>query len=247
MANGKFVSYLRVSTARQGASGLGLEAQRTAVTGYLNGGDWTLVQEVLEVESGKRNDRPSLALALRLCRKHRATLVIAKLDRLARNVAFISNLMESGVEFVAVDMPQANRFVVHILAAVAEQEAEAISKRTKAALAAAKARGTKLGGRRVSAERFAEIGAAARQARTERAERSGAEILPTIATVQAAGATSLRQIAAALNERGIPTPTQKGEWSAVQVQRVLARAESPRKNPSSALAPPETQTAAVAG
>jgi DNA invertase Pin-like site-specific DNA recombinase len=204
MANGKFVSYLRVSTARQGASGLGLEAQRAAVAGYLNGGDWTLVQEILEVESGKRNDRPSLAL--RLCRKHRATLVIAKLDRLARNVAFISNLMESGVEFVAVDMPQANRFVVHILAAVAEQEAEAISKRTKAALAAAKARGTKLGGRRVSAERFAEIGAAARQARTERAERSRAEILPTIAKIQAAGATTLRQIAAELNSLEIPLP-----------------------------------------
>ena len=109
MAKSRFVSYLRVSTARQGTSGLGLEAQRAAVTGFLNGGDWTLVQEVLEVESGKRNDRPAHAAALKLCRKHRATLVIAKLDRLARNVAFISNLMESGVEFVAVDMPQANR------------------------------------------------------------------------------------------------------------------------------------------
>src|SRR6195952_1120642 len=119
MAKSRFVSYLRVSTARQGTSGLGLEAQRAAVAGFLNGGDWALVEEVLEVESGKRNDRPALATALKLCRKHRATLVIAKLDRLARNVAFISNLMESGVEFVAVDMPQANRFVVHILAAVA--------------------------------------------------------------------------------------------------------------------------------
>src|SRR5246127_2728092 len=114
MANGKFVSYLRVSTSRQGISGLGLEAQRAAVAGYLNGGEWTLVQEVVEVESGKHNDRPALAGALRLCRKHRATLIIAKLDRLARNVHFISGLMESGVEFVAVDMPQANRFVVHI-------------------------------------------------------------------------------------------------------------------------------------
>src|ERR1700692_2942994 len=105
MANGKFVSYLRVSTAKQGVSGLGLEAQRATVESYLNGGKWTLVQELLEVESGKRNDRPALAEALRLCRKHKATLVIAKLDRLARNVAFISNLMESGVEFVACDMP----------------------------------------------------------------------------------------------------------------------------------------------
>jgi DNA invertase Pin-like site-specific DNA recombinase len=223
MANGKFVSYLRVSTVRQGASGLGLEAQRAAVTGYLNGGDWTLVKEVVEVESGKRSDRPALADALRLCRKHRATLVIAKLDRLARNVAFISNLMESGVEFVAVDMPQANKFVVHILAAVAEQEAEAISKRTKAALAAAKARGRQLGGRRVSAERWAEIRLAGSAQRTEKAEHQAAELLPVIQSIQAAGATSLRQIAAGLNERNIATP-RGGEWSAVQVQRLRSHA-----------------------
>jgi DNA invertase Pin-like site-specific DNA recombinase len=221
MANGNFISYLRVSTARQGTSGLGLEAQRAAVAAYLNGGEWKLVKEVIEVESGKRNDRPELATALRLCRKHKATLIIAKLDRLARNVAFISNLMESGVEFVAVDMPQANRFVVHILAAVAEHEAEAISKRTKAALQAAKARGTKLGGRRVSAERFAQIGADARMVRTEKAARLRAELRPTIAKIQASGATSLRSIAAELNALETPTPSKRGEWSAVQVQRVL--------------------------
>src|SRR3954469_9367606 len=146
MAQGKFVAYYRVSTAKQGASGLGLEAQQDAVRAHLNGGSWQLVAEVVEVESGKRNDRPKLAEALRLCRLHGATLIIAKLDRLARNVAFISNLMESGVEFTAVDFPQANRLTVHILAAVAEHEAKAISTRTKDALAAAKARGTKLGG-----------------------------------------------------------------------------------------------------
>src|SRR5215207_3217039 len=146
MAQGKFVSYVRVSTARQGRSGLGLEAQQEAVRSYLNGGNWQLVAEVVEVESGRRNDRPKLAEALRLCRLHSATLIIAKLDRLARNVAFISNLMESGVEFTAVDFPQANRLTVHILAAVAEHEAAMISQRTKAALAAAKARGTRLGG-----------------------------------------------------------------------------------------------------
>jgi DNA invertase Pin-like site-specific DNA recombinase len=185
MAQSQFVSYLRVSTARLGISGLGLEAQRAAVAGFLDGGDWTQVQEFLEVESGKRNDRSALASALKLCRKHRATLVIAKLDRLARNVAFISNLMESGVEFVAVDMPQANRFVAHILAAVAEQEAAAISKRTKAALDAAKARGTKLGGRRVSAERFREIGAAARQVGSQKASQVRSELLPTITAIQA--------------------------------------------------------------
>lgn len=222
MADGKFVSYLRVSTARQGASGLGLEAQRAAVASYLNGGEWTLVQEVVEIESGKRNDRPSLAAALKLCRKHRATLVIAKLDRLARNVAFISNLMESGVEFVAVDMPQANRFVVHILAAVAEQEAEAISKRTKAALAAAKARGTRLGGRRVTAKRFAEIASHGRRVRMERAQAARAELLPTITKLQEAGTITLRAIAAELNSREIPTP-RGGEWSAVQVLRVIGK------------------------
>jgi DNA invertase Pin-like site-specific DNA recombinase len=153
MAKGKFIAYYRVSTEKQGRSGLGLEAQREAVRNHLNGGSWRLAAEVVEVESGKRNDRPKLAEALRLCRLHGATLIIAKLDRLARNVAFISNLMESGVEFTAVDFPQANRLTVHILAAVAEHEREMISQRTKAALAAAKARGTKLGGDRGNAGR----------------------------------------------------------------------------------------------
>ncbi len=172
------------------------------------------------MESGKRNDRPALAEALKLCRKHKATLVIAKLDRLARNVAFISNLMESGAEFVAVDMPQANRFVVHIMASVAEQEAEAISKRTKAALQAAKERGTKLEGRRVSAERFAEIQTFARQERTERVAKQRAELLPTITQIQAEGATTLRAIAAQLNAREIEAP-RGGQWTAVQIRRAL--------------------------
>lgn len=222
MANGKYVSYLRVSTQKQGVSGLGLEAQRATVESYLNGGDWTLLHELLEVESGKRSDRPALADALRLCRKHKATLVIAKLDRLARNVAFISNLMEAGVEFVACDMPSANRFMLHVMAAMAEHEAAMISSRTKSALQAAKARGTKLGGRRVSSDRWSEISAAARQSRSDRTTRSRALILPEIAKAQAAGAVSLRQIAAALNVAGIPAP-QGGEWSAAQVSRVHQR------------------------
>ena len=148
MANGKFIAYYRVSTQKQGRSGLGLEAQQRAVREHLNGGRWQLLAELVEVESGKRNDRPKLAEALALCRMHRAKLLVAKLDRLARNVAFISALMESGVEFEAVDMPQANRLTVHILAAMAEHEAAAISARTKAALSAAKARGVQLGGKR---------------------------------------------------------------------------------------------------
>jgi DNA invertase Pin-like site-specific DNA recombinase len=224
MPKRKFVSYLRVSTARQGTSGLGLEAQRAAVAGYLNGGDWILVEEILEVESGKRNDRPALAEALRLCRQQKATLVIAKLDRLARNVHFISGLMESGVEFLAVDMPSANRFVVHILAAVAEQEAEAISKRTKAALAAAKERGAVLGGRRVSAERFREIGAAARQTFSAQATKGRVQVLSVIAEIQGQGTITLRAIAATLNAREIDAP-RGGQWSAIQVQRVLTRSQ----------------------
>jgi DNA invertase Pin-like site-specific DNA recombinase len=220
MARGKFVSYLRVSTTKQGSSGLGLEAQREAVRNWLDGGRWTLVEEMVEVESGKRNNRPALEEALRLCKKHRATLVIAKLDRLARNVHFISGLMESGVDFVAVDMPEANKLVLHIMAAFAEHEADAISKRTKAALQAAKKRGVKLGGRRTSMKRFREIQAQARQARSDKAARTRAEVLPVIEKIQAAGASSLRAIAAGLNARNVPAP-RGGEWSAVQVMRIL--------------------------
>jgi len=221
MANGNFVAYYRVSTQRQGQSGLGLEAQQEAVKSYLNGGDWNLVAEIQEVESGKRNDRPKLAEALRLCRLHGATLIIAKLDRLARNVAFVSALMESGVEFVAVDFPQANRLTIHILAAVAEHEAEMISVRTKAALKAAQARGTKLGGYRgYKADDAAR--AAASAARTAKADATAADLAPIIADLRSSGTTSFGGIAAALNDKGIPT-AKGGKWQAVQVQRVLAR------------------------
>jgi DNA invertase Pin-like site-specific DNA recombinase len=223
MANGRFVAYYRVSTARQGASGLGLEAQQEAVRAYLNGGNWHLVAEVTEVESGKRNDRPKLADALRLCKLHGATLIIAKLDRLARNVAFISNLMESGVDFTAVDFPKANRLTVHILAAVAEHEREMISARTKAALQAAKARGKRLGGDRGNFAQVRALGPAVSvAARAAKADERAALVAPIVKELQAAGA-SLRTIATELNERGIPTP-RGGEWSAVQVKRVVDRA-----------------------
>jgi DNA invertase Pin-like site-specific DNA recombinase len=202
------------------------EAQQTAVRDYLNGGDWRLVAEVTEVESGKRSDRPKLAEALKLCRLHGATLIIAKLDRLARNVAFISNLMESGVEFHAVDFPQANRLTVHILAAVAEHEAKMISERTKVALAAAKGRGVKLGGYRGTTMTKAMRRAAA-EAVAKRVDARAADLAPTIAELQTAGATSLRAIAAGLNQRGIPT-ARGGQWTAVQVRRVLNRPTSAR-------------------
>src|SRR5271156_1088024 len=207
MASGKFISYLRVSTARQGVSGLGLEAQRESVASYLNGGRWALVREVVEIESGKRNDRPAIAEALRLCRLHRATLIIAKLDRLARNVHFISSLMESGVEFVAVDFPQANRLTVHILAAVAEHEASMISARTKAALAAAKARGVRLGGQRGSLSRMGRMAfkgnATSAAVRGASAAKRNEDLLPVIDDIRAAGCTTPQQIANALNDRGI--------------------------------------------
>jgi DNA invertase Pin-like site-specific DNA recombinase len=214
---------LRVSTERQGASGLGLEAQREAVTCYLNGGAWTLIAEVVEVESGKRNDRPKLAEAIRLCRLHGATLVVAKLDRLARNVAFVSALMESGIDFVAVDFPQANRLTIHIIAAVAEHEAAMISQRTKAALQAAKARGKKLGGFR-GAVITEEARRASREAAQAKARARAADLMPVIEEIRECGVTSLNGIADALTSKGIPTARGGAVWSAVQVSRVLASA-----------------------
>ena len=221
MAKGKFISYLRVSTAKQGASGLGLEAQRKAVEDYLNGGRWKLIAECVEVESGKKSDRPKLAEALRLCRLHGATLIVAKLDRLARNVAFLSNLMEAGVEFVAVDFPTANRLTVHILAAVAEHEAAMISRRTKDALAAAKARGVKLGGHRgtVPPKIAAERSLKARQAT---AEARAADLEPIITELKAEGVASLNAMARALTEKGVPTARGGSNWTPMQVSRVLA-------------------------
>lgn len=217
MASGRFVSYLRVSTDQQGRSGLGLEAQREGVAAYLNGGAWKLVGEFVEVESGKNAERPQLAAALAGCRKHKATLVVAKLDRLSRSVAFLSALMESGVDFVAADNPHANKLMVHMLAAFAEHERDQISARTKAALAAAKARGAKLGNPRLDEARGAAAGAL-----KAGADQRAANVLPIIRAVQASGATSLRDVAAALNARGVKT-ARGGEWYASTVRLLLSR------------------------
>jgi DNA invertase Pin-like site-specific DNA recombinase len=222
LAEGKWISYLRVSTDRQGKSGLGLEAQRASVADFLNGGRWKLMKELVEVESGKRSDRPQLQAALSACRLHGAKLVIAKLDRLSRDAHFLLGLDKAGVDFVAADMPNANRLTVGIMAMVAEEERRMISARTKAALAAAKRRGVKLGGDR-GTKPTAKMRARAKAVLQERANDRAADIAPTIHKLQAAGARSLRAIADGLNVRDIPTPRGHGSWSATQVMRLLKR------------------------
>ncbi|WP_293809354.1 recombinase family protein [uncultured Bosea sp.] len=234
MANGAFVAYYRVSTARQGASGLGIEAQRDAVSHYLNGGDWRLVGDFTEVESGRRSDRPELDRAVAMCRLHKAALVVAKVDRLTRSLAFLSRLLEAGIDVRFADLPSiegpTGRFMLQQMAAVAELEAGMISSRTKAALAAAKARGKKLGG-----HRGAILSAGARQLgtarRIERARERADDLTPAIASLRADGASSLREIAAGLTRQGIPTAAGKAQWTAAQVARVLAKASKLASGP----------------
>jgi DNA invertase Pin-like site-specific DNA recombinase len=210
----EYVAYYRVSTDRQGASGLGLDAQRAAVARHIGVASSPLA-EFTEIESGKRHaNRPQLLAALDACRRSRAVLVIARLDRLARNVAFISNLMESGVEFLAVDMPTANRLTIHILAAVAEHEREMISQRTKAALAQAKARGTKLGNPNALA-----VLPAARAIAAAAYPPIAPEIRDLIARWRSEGKT-LRTIADNLNRLAIRTPRGK-TWYASSVRNML--------------------------
>ena len=216
-----FVTYLRVSTDRQGRSGLGLEAQRKTVADHV-AGKGAIAAEYVETESGKRSDRPQLACALAEAKQLGAVLLIAKLDRLARNVAFIANLLESGVEIAAADMPEANRFLLHVMAAVAEHEAQAISDRTRAALAVAKARGVALGWS--MPERWDEQRQASRKGAAKNAynaDQHAANVLPIIRQI-AAGGASLRQIADELNARGIKT-ARRGLWYAGTVRNILAR------------------------
>ena len=222
MAEGRFVAYYRVSTARQGRSGLGLEAQRQSVSDFLNGGSWRLVGEFVEVESGKRNDRPELTKALAACRLHGATLVVAKLDRLSRNAAFLLTLRDAGIEFVAVDVPGANRLTIGVLAVVAEAEREAISARTRAALAAAKAKGVRLGNPSHLSPAARRLGTVASvKARQARAAQRRRDISPVVEDLRAKGANSLRELASSMNAARIPAP-RGGSWTAGQVRRVLA-------------------------
>jgi len=226
VSHGGFIAYYRVSTARQGKSGLGIAAQRKAVADYLNGGNWQIIAEFTEVESGRRGDRPELTKALAAARLHRVPIVVAKVDRLTRSVSFLSRLLDAGVDVRFADLPTiegpTGRFMLQQMASVAELEAGLISKRTKDALAAAKRRGVKLGGYWKGAH-FTRAALKARKEAVERAAASRAsDLAPVIAELRAAGATSLRAIAAGLNDRKIPT-ARGGEWSAVQVMRVLER------------------------
>lgn len=228
----KIVAYYRVSTAKQGRSGLGLEGQQAAVDAFVARRGCEVLSSYTEVESGKLADRPQLAKALAHARRSKATLVVAKLDRLARNVVFLGTLMESNVDFIAIDLEHANRLTLHILSAVAEGEARAISERTKAALQAKKARGEKLGSARPghwdgreSARLQGSIkgAAAAATAHKAAADEAYADLLPMIQQLRGDDKT-LQEIADALNAEGHTTRRGK-PWNNVQVMRVLRRSE----------------------
>jgi DNA invertase Pin-like site-specific DNA recombinase len=216
--DGRFVAYYRVSTVKQGRSGLGLEAQREAVRTFLNGGNWALLGEHTEVESGKVDNRPELTKALSACHLTGATLVIAKLDRLSRDTHFLLGLEKAGVDFVAADMPTANRLTVRLMAVIAQEEREMIAKRTKDALAAAKARGVKLGGYRGGPVPDASQGGKAVAAS---ADVFAARVGPLIREMRDQE-ISLGRIAAALADRGIRT-ARGGDWTATAVRNVLLR------------------------
>lgn len=208
----EFFAYYRVSTNRQGMSGLGLEAQRNSVRNFRHANPGILLGEFTEIESGRKSDRPKLEEALQSCREHGATLLIAKLDRLARNVHFISGLLESDVKFVAIDMPNADRFMLHVYAAMAEEEARRISERTKAALKAAKARGVQLG----------RNGSVLGEVRSREADERAKRIGPKILQMKQSDGMSFREIAAQLNELGVKT--EKGAvWHPTTVYRAYNR------------------------
>ena len=227
----RLVAYERVSTARQGRSGLGLEAQRAAIESFARQRGAEVLGRFTEVESGRRTDRPELARALEQARLTGGTLVIAKLDRLSRNAAFLLTLRDSGVRFLACDMPEANSLTVGIMALVAESEREAISRRTREARAAAKARGVRLGNPNGAAalRRAGDEGRALRRTVIRNADAFAESLAPTIAVIRADGHHSLRAIAAELTAQGIRT-RQGGAWGVSNVKGVLGRLEVGRRS-----------------
>jgi DNA invertase Pin-like site-specific DNA recombinase len=227
----KYVSYLRVSTDKQGKSGLGIAAQRTAVEDYIRvkNGDGGLIAEYVEVESGKgTKNRPQLEAAFAACRLYGAVLIIAKLDRLSRDAHFLLGLDKAGIDFICADNPDTNRFTVGIRALMAEEERRLISHRTREALAATKRRGTKLGGQRKDSDGkplviTPEAAALGRKAQQEKADSRAAQVGSVIKELLVAGKTTLREIADELNARGIPTARRKTHWGPEQVRRVRDR------------------------
>jgi DNA invertase Pin-like site-specific DNA recombinase len=219
-AKGKFVTYYRVSTQKQGHSGLGLEAQKSAVQEYLSAHGGVELASFTEIESGKINGRPQLEAALLRCRQAHAILLVAKLDRLSRNAAFLFNLRDSGVKFQALDIPEANTLTLGVMAVLAQHEREIISGRTKAALAARRARGLPLGTPRDMSAYSARASFMARAANAKKAKARAAEVAPAIAAARASGRNSLRQIAEYLDELGIPTPRGR-EWTATAVSNAV--------------------------
>jgi DNA invertase Pin-like site-specific DNA recombinase len=223
----RFVPYLRVSTAKQGRSGLGLEAQQAAIASFVQAGDMLLAPPFVEVESGRKANRPQLDAAIARCRQVGATLLVAKLDRLSRDAHFLLGLKKAGVEFIAADMPHANQMTVGIMALVAEEEAKAASRRTKEALAAAKARGVKLGGFRAgarppSAEEVKRGAAVSAERRQVLADQAAHRVVGRIEELRAQH-WSFEMIAGALNKEGVATP-RGGSWSGTTVRRALLRA-----------------------
>jgi DNA invertase Pin-like site-specific DNA recombinase len=220
----RLIAYERVSTARQGKSGLGLEAQRKAIDDFAASRDAEVLARFTEVESGRKADRPELKKALDLARLTGATLVIAKLDRLSRNAAFLLTLRDSGVRFLACDMPEANDLTVGIMALVAQQERKAISRRTKEALAAAKARGVKLGNPNGAAalRRAGKGGEALRVVVSGNADRFAQDLAPVVEAIRADGPRTLRELAHALNARGMMT-RRGGKWHVSNVRNLLVR------------------------
>lgn len=211
------VGYYRVSTTKQGISGLGMDAQRNAVASFINAGQAKLLAEFAEVETGKSTDRPELAKAIALCRRTKARLLIAKLDRLARNAAFLLNLRDSGIDFVCADMPHADRFTVGVLALVAEKEREMISQRTREGLQAAKRRGRKLGNPKLAQARTLAIRSTKRKAAD-----FARSLAPVVSEIRQAGVTTLKGIAQCLNARGFKTPLGK-PFTRQAVARALRR------------------------